>query len=295
MIVLRSIPLSFAVFWRLLIVLPVALPLVVVFATLLTFFWALVSVLLAVPVVVTAQTFLTMIGIRAGLQALGAWNAPSFDRLLGASFKWALVQIAVALVLFGPSGIVLAVTGEYGPEIFGALLSGDGYSAWVSLLTSGTVFGTAMAVSLVLSFLAYAALMVPMAAAAFGAGADVQRLDLLWGLGSAFVSLLVVSVLAFAISILSGSAFASGEALGVAGIYTYAWAFDQKLPQLGSNEILRLAALTLLEVWTYAWIFAAAALAFTKRRGLPEKPEAPGFEMPRAESVDYRSLRKTRQ
>jgi hypothetical protein len=78
MIFFKSIPLSLAVFWRFLIVLPVFIPIALAVTLSFSLTFGLLMPFLIGLFFNAAYAFLTLVGIRAGFQALGVYSAPSF-------------------------------------------------------------------------------------------------------------------------------------------------------------------------------------------------------------------------
>jgi hypothetical protein len=308
MIVLRSLVLSFSVFWRLLIVMPVVIPITMVVA----FAFSLVFFPLANLFVTIAQVFIGMIGIRAGMQALGAWNPPSLEKLILTSLKWGLLCFVLGLMIGIVAGVtVFALEGEGAwRQLQSALLANSG-NLWWTLATSGTPLGWIVVGTIALIYAIGAALMVPMAASAHAASEKAQRLDVFWSFGASFPAMLVVLIGSAAVAAACGALFLSHAVVQDALIAAAAWLDGASPAAVPVDAMLRIAALLLVELWTYAWIFAAASLAFVRRRDeaaadsavVPAPPAAAasgiaarapaGPETPSA--VDVRALRKSRE
>jgi hypothetical protein len=298
MIFLKSIPLSLSVYWRLLVILPVLLPLAFIAALAFSSVW----VFLAWFYFIVAQVFVSLVGIRAAFQALGEWNPPSFDRLLVAAFKWGLVFCVLGLAIFLMAGaLAVALTRRDALSLL-RLVAGNGLDDWIALGASGTVLGLIFLGAAATYYLMSAALTVPMAASAHAATEGGRPLGLMWTFGARVPGILAVYLVALAVSLATGSVVVSTNGFAFAATVAVALVRGEGLPVPSWPDLARFAAMVLIEFWTYAWAFAVAALAFVSRRDEAAADSAvvtagaagpAGVVTPAA--VDLRALRKSRE
>jgi hypothetical protein len=291
MIVLRSIPLSFSVFWRFLVVLPLFAP--IALAVVLSL--SLILPFLAGVFSSIAMAFAALLAIRGGLQARGASLTPVFRRLLVSSIQWGLFETVVYAVIGISIGLALWLATPFGPSELSDLVRQADPDVGLEFLTSSPAVlaiglgGLCLIYGLSLSF------SVPKAAAAYSAGEKVRPLDFFWGFGTSFFSLAVVMIAAGVIALFSGALFGTAALVGYGFGHVVAWITQGRPPAMPAPGLAMLAGLALIQIWTYCWFYAACALAFLRQ--LDRVEAEPGAEriVPQAEPVDVRALRKSRE
>lgn len=292
MIFLRSIPLSFSVFWRFLVVLPLFLPV----AGVLVLVYSLFLPFLAAFFAQIAIAFAMMLALRGAYQARGVSGVSVFGRLFVAALKWGFFEAFVYLLIGFAMALAFWALAVMDLEQIGALLASPEPPALRDLLSASPVVlgigivGTGLIYGLSVAF------MVPKAAAGYAAGNAAEPLDFFWGFGTGFVSLALVMLAAAAISYLTGAMAGAAELLLHSVAVVSDWATgtegDQPLPVAA---LALLAGLVLLQIWTFCWTYAAAAEAFLQRHARIAEARAAERVLPLSDPEELRALRKSRQ
>lgn len=291
MIVLRSIPLSFSVFWRFLVVLPlfapIALAVVLSLSLILPFLAGIFSSI--------AMTFAALLAIRGGMQARGVSLTPVFGRLMVSSIQWGLFETIVYAVIMISIGLALWLATPIDPSELGDVVRQADPDVGLELLTSSPAVLAIGLGGLCLIFGLSVSFSVPKAAAAYSAGVKVRPLEFLWGFGTSIFSLAVVMIAAGVISLLSGAVFGTAALVGYGFGHAVAWITQGRPPAEPPVSLVVLVGLALVQIWTYCWFYAACTLAFLRRLERVEADRGNEPIVPQAEPVDVRELRKSRE
>jgi len=274
---LRAIPFSLAILWRLAMVFPfliVGLALFGIAAGVLMVVLAIVSPVLTFLLVlsfgVAASVLPMMVGARLGLQARGASTRNSYVGLVLPAIGYGLFEaFCVLLIIAGAAAVYLFAT----PLTLQDLMQIDG-------MTQADLAKTLMSVSpaITLSLLwvggvlvvgLRAALLMPFAGASVGADPSGRAHTPFYGFGSEFLSMLILVVIsyvlwAFAVPI----AFAISELLGYGE--TLAAALTQLqmtrgtdvLALLGLETAVFIGVTLLLYLWAFSLQCAGGALLY---------------------------------
>jgi len=314
---LRIFPLSFAILWRFLLV----LPLWIVFYTILSVLAAFgvlellgsipvlgIFALFALPLVLMAITYTIsvhpyLIGIGIGLRSRGIKTDPSQGRLIKAAIIYGLIESILAyillVVLFAASILVLKTEVAWASALYV-----DQIPDPMTALSRQIAFGTLTVLSLLSNIAVMclrAALLPSFAGAAAGTDPDGRPHSLLDGFGTSFVlmmlTLLLITVISSLIIPFAGDAISY---VGLTSILTSQ--LDQIVLYATSDQAfsftLRHAMLIVLAILLSIWLFclqcAGAVLSYECRS--KQKPIFPGAPDPEpvATSVDLAELRRSR-
>jgi hypothetical protein len=148
--------------------------------------------------------------------------------------------------------------------------------------------------AVVLFFAIFAAMMVPLAAAAHGANENAHPKDFFWGFGASFFGLFVVTV---AVTVAYYWVGVDG-AVSIYATQGIAWimsaVFGERVDLFTRNTILANAPLIVFGFWLFCLQYAAAAQAYVSRRGSLEEERAT-MVVPQADPEGLRDLRKSRE
>lgn len=291
MIILRSIPLSFSVFWRFLVVMPLFVPL----AGLVVLAFSLVFPFLAGLFAQIATTFAVMLALRGAYQARGVSGASVFGKLFGAALKWAGFELVVYLVIGIGIALALWLSAQLDMEGAIALLETPSLGGIWAFFAASPFSSTVAVIGIAVLYGLSIGFLVPKAAAGYSAGADAPGFDFFEGFGVSFLSLAVVAVASYAVSYLSGAAAGSVALveLAVNGLTSWWTGLRMEAPQQAA--LIKLALLVLVQIWSFCWLYAAAALAFLNHLGRIESVREAESIVPRTDPDELRALRKARQ
>lgn len=305
MLFLRAIPFSFAILWRLVLVLPFMVLALIVFGIIgLVFFFALALILpelavLMVTVVLFAATSVipTMVGTRLGLQARGVQAQNSYGGLFLPAIGYGLFEGLIGLIVILVGLGVVVVTSPITLSELGNILQTQPDAAIDAILAGNPVTGLVVMMLVGVLFMGMrAALLVPMAAASIGRDPNGSRHTPFMGFGARILSLFSLVLLGYAIStfllpVLFGTAllFGQGDALGAT------------LDQIESGQasgamagLVFIALSVLFWLWAFSLQCAGATLAYLERQGISEIFAEEEAATQRMDTEDLRNLWKSR-
>lgn len=278
MTLLKAIPLSFAIFWRMLIMTPLLAALLAalaaavgvvgfIFAFFMPFtfmllygmFWTLV--LSVIPILLAARTGLTLLGQKP---LIGAGNLTKPAALYGL-----IIAVFTLLMLFLTT-IAFGLQVKLPLAEFAALSdTAKGQMALVALATNEFILMRTLLVATCISSVFFASLMMPLAAASIGRDINGHRHTPLAGFGVGVMPIFALIVIGQMISFLSSDAFLWGIAqLGLSASFDAALA-DLNLMAQGLIDPawnhwfgVVIALYLILSLWLLSLQCAGAALVF---------------------------------
>ena len=251
-IFIQALPLSFATFWRYLLLLP--------FLALFAFIISLASIIPIIGWIVpgTVSAGLTIIGLRCALAARGHANLIDTSKLLNVSVAFCLIIIAAGLFLDGIHWFMWMGLNQAGIEI-------DPLGLFVGLLGLSYYWSAVLLALLSPTALVAAALAVPMTSAAFSATPKGRDMQLAYGFGSGVVGLMIV----MAVWLFAGHIFSFfGEiwtTFGLIASALWAWYQNEPLPWSLSIDPWTAFASTISMTWASSWFFATAVLSWERK------------------------------
>ncbi len=277
MTLLRAIPFSLNVLWRLAIVFPFMLVAIFVFGFIATIFTVLVmfvsplvGFLMAMSFAVAAGVLPVIVGARLALQARRASMRNSYFGLMLPAIGYGLFEaFCVMLITAAGAGVYLVAT-PLTFDDFGRFATMDQEMLVEQLLSvSPAVSLSILWVGGVLMIGLRAALLMPFAGASIGMDPGGRPHTPFYGFGSDFISLLILVAIGYILSML-----AVPIALALCYLLGFGQTLAATLPQLEANPSLSALALMGKEVWIflgiclllYLWSFslqsAGGALAY---------------------------------
>ncbi|HEV8035995.1 hypothetical protein [Yoonia sp.] len=274
---LRAIPFSFNILWRLALVFPfmtialIMLGIVAGFLVFVTAFIApLVSILLIGFFAVGASVLPTMVGTRLGLRARGASVRNSAAGLVLPAVGYGLFEALCVLLIVALSSVVYVLATPLTWQDLGQLIEMDEDVLLQQLMSVSPVItliifavGGLFVVSL------RAALLTPFAGASIGADPSGRAHTPFYGFGSAFWSLLPLTILSYvlwglAVPLVTLICFmlGFGEALAMAASQVETMEGAELLDLLGLETGVFLALLIVFYLWAFSLQCAGGALAF---------------------------------
>lgn len=281
MIILRAIPLSFAILWRYLLVLPFVILALIVFGAIcvmFAFISAIVSPVLAILVVlaftIAASTIPVMVGTRLGLQAQEIIPKNGYMGLLGPAMGYGLFEgISVLIILSGAFALYLVATPMTAAGLMAALEGPEDSVLPALLAVSPATTLTLVGLTGFAIITLRAALLVPLTGASVGFDPEGRTHTPFYGFGVNLLPLLLLVAVTYGlwalVMPLAGAIFAQ---LG------YVDAFLSIMAQLeepgadfwevASTYSTELTILVGGSVLAYVWVLslqcAGAAAAFRK-------------------------------
>lgn len=267
MTLLRAIPFSLAILWRLTLVFPfliIGLAMFGLIAAVLMFFLAFVSpvltFLVALSFGVAASVLPVMIGARLGLQARGASTRNSYLGLILPAVGYGLFEAFCVLLIFaGALGVYLVATPlslqdlaqlqSMDPELLAQQLMSVSPAITLSLLWVGGVLVIGLR----------AALLMPFAGASVGADPSGRAHTPFYGFGSEFISLLILVAISYILWALAvPAAIAASYLLGFGDNLSAALAQLEFAQGAAALELLGLetAVFIGISVLIYLWGFS---------------------------------------
>lgn len=305
MLIIRSFFLSFAALWRFLIFLPIiaiftiSLILGTYLLVILSLFskaYLILLIIIVSVIYVTGSTFAGLVTIRCALAGKGVYGIPVFSRLLGASFKFGILQLVFYIAVYFAAAMIVAILELYEfQDIRGLIADGEIEKLGDFLEKSPELLYLALSLFVVANAF-FAALLVPMAANSYSASAKTDPHDLFWGFGAGFIEIFIVVVIVALIGYYTEIYVHSVEFVTYIATYINSL-FASKLsaPDMDPNHLVTIAASFFGAMWLYCWQYAAGALAFLRRRKRMEEAKAKIEAQPVVHSVDLAELRKSRQ
>lgn len=288
--ILETLIFSLSVLWRFLIIVPVfAVVSLAIMVGLGFVFLPLAGILFPI-----LATLAGLIAVRCGLAALGYGSSPVPGRLVGASLKFTFFQILVYLVMMLIAGLLIAVLNLYGVPGIADILQDFEVSSWQYVLAENKRLA-AILVGLVMFILAFhTCLLVPVAAAASGAGEGARQYDFFFGFGSSFVVLFIITTVATGISYTVGDSPKTDLMYTKLTFFVFSFFTDIRTPQISEAEWLQMGAYALFAIWLFCWQYGAATLAFVRYRLAVEEEFRSEHAVEKADPEELRDLRKSR-
>ena len=208
MILLRAIPFSFNVLWRMVLVFPFMILALIVFGFIAAFFMLfasliapLVTVVIAIAFGVAASVLPVIVGCRLGLQAKEATMRNGYFGLVLPAIGYGLFEVfCLLLILAVGAGVYLLATpltltnltqlAALDEELLIAQLMSVNPAVTLSVLWVGLVLAIGMR----------AALLMPFAGASIGADPSGRPHTPFYGFGREFISLLIIVAIAYVLS-----------------------------------------------------------------------------------------------
>lgn len=302
MLLLRAFPLSLAITWRFLIIIPLW-AILYLLMTVLTFWgsFLVIGIAVRIPLIGSilviflsilsiAFTFLILIhpyltAIRIGLNVLGVKTEPSEKRLLGAAAGYGLIQWILNLLLLV---IIAAVATLFvGSNFhFASLFYGDQLTDPIAYLSQRISFGSLTVLSAISGFaiLALRAAMLPVLAnVAAGRDPRGRSYTPAHGFGQGFVTMLTILLVMIILSVLIMQ-FVSDAAgyVGLTNVLTSQLGQAVSFVASDAQDFTftpKHAALIAIAIFVSVWLFclqcAAAALNYENRSiQSPEEKQA---------------------
>ena len=308
MLILRAFPLSFAILWRFIIVLPfllIFLAAYVTFTVVWGFFFGLISIFFTI-LLILALTFVmalipTMVGTRLGLQAKGETVRGNYGGVFKAALGYGAFEAAARLVLtFGASGLVVLLTPDLTADNFWIVLAGTVEPA---LNRETSMSGSTIAFLITtLLFAALRAALLPAFAGAAGRGDPGSAFHTPFsGFGSSFIWLFLLIIITYILPFVL-------IPLGVLGVIEYGLTgpfvdrFLALQPVLMGTQDYAFAMIDLYVIggivifglWLFSLQCAGAVLAFSKRRVTYQAQKAADQEVERLDPDELRELVRSR-
>ncbi|MEJ6396924.1 hypothetical protein [Yoonia sp. 208BN28-4] len=205
MVILRAFPLSFSIYWRMLLVFPVIIVALIVLGGLvgllvLILAMLLPTVIVSVLVFALCMSFMTtplLVGMRMGLIALGHTPRNTYGGLWGFAAMYGLVMALLTTVI---TAIVLIVSSFlFG---FAPMSPGLGGADILMALSQNSTLATGLFITInLIPFCIFAALMMPMAASSIGKDTNGERHTPFAGFGKGFIPVVVLMLVAQAVNI----------------------------------------------------------------------------------------------
>lgn len=259
----RSIPFSFAVFWRFSIIFPfILIPAFVVIAG-----TALIFPPIAFFITLVVYNFCALVGMRAGIGAAGFGNGPDFLALIRWSLLFTLFHLFCSLFIgaLGWAVVMLARLMGYDEmgNLFWVIFSND----WLAQLRAAPLLAGTFLFFWVTTTALWCMSLVPQASAAWASTtARTNSVHLFSGFGSGFFGLFLVSFLSTALIVWTRATEGMLRFFGRLIEWAYVEYMDylELPPSLG--ELLPGLFYMLIWLWASCWVFGAAALAFVRYR-----------------------------
>ncbi len=290
-LIFQSIPLSFAVLWRLMILLPFLGAFAFFMITGFGFIgsiWALISAIMA-------TTIASITAIRAGLAARDVWTPPVFNRLIVASFKYGIFFQIVYILFSVLAGLLIVTLSIYGFSDLNSLLIGKKYVSDLDVLSGASTLLYTLAVLGLVFMVFHTGMLVPLAAASYGVGEKVEDFDFFWGFGAGFFGLFVISMFTTIATFAIGVPFAFGQLYALALSWFLSTFMDVRPLELSSAELIESGLLVLAGLWLFSLQYAAAAQAFLNRRESMVAEKVQQNTFPAADPTELRALRNSRE
>jgi hypothetical protein len=308
--IFRTFILSFSIFWRMVLVIPVY----ITFATCFAFgalFVPMSGLMIAAVAGLTALAILAMtaimtiaftmisvianiIAIRAGLSARDAWGPPDFIRLLKVGFQYSVFHTFVALFVLGLAGGALIVLHLSGVVVGMAELNKINPNDPVSLSSLHPAVLVIVGLAVLILYVIMAAMQTPLAAAAHGVNMKAHQPDFFYGFGDRFViQFIIVVVTNTALMVLQVY-----NLIAAIPIVLYATIAGDGVPPevrvaFGSMEtVLAVGGLLLFGIWLISLLNAAATQSYLDLAG---RRAAAAAEVVVAQRIDPDTLRDLRQ
>lgn len=313
MLVLRALPFSFSILWRMLLVLPfVAIFAVIcwVVSLFMIMFFAVISPVVAIVlmIVVSIVTFSsvsilpTLVGMRLALESQGVQPKNTYGRLVLPTFGYGLIEGLLVVLVIVAFAFVLA---SGSPLTFNDIFmdpNGFSESDVAPILTENPSLFLIGFLGVFIAIAAIrAALLGPLAGASVGCDPDGQPHTPLYGFGSRFLSLLIVVIVAWSGLFVSGFVIAAlAGALGLEAefqamllqsemlIYTYDFS------QLTWGVGLWIAFTILIWVWAQSYQAAGAAMAYLDKTVVCKAIVVEQTQVAKMSDDDLRNLWKSR-
>ena len=208
MTLLRAIPFSLAVLWRMVLVFPFMIIGLIMFGILVAFFMFIaafispfLSVIIAMAFGVSASVLPVMIGARLGLQAKGSGVRNSYLGLLLPAVGYGLFEaFCVLLIIVAAAGVYFLAT-PLTVQDLGQLIRMDETVLLEQLMSvSPAITLSLLWVGGVLVIGLRAALLMPLAGASVGADPSGRPHTPFYGIGRDFLSMLILVAIAYILS-----------------------------------------------------------------------------------------------
>jgi hypothetical protein len=251
-------------------------------------------IVVAWALVMTGFNFVGLVAIRTALMAQGEFNPVEIGRLVKNSIKYAfffvLVYVAFASLLIF-IGFILTELGlsDLPPRFW------ERGEAGAAMFANSLIVKILLVIYAVFFLLLNAAMMVPMAAAAWSSTEKMQRLDMFWGIGTSMIAMLLVALSIY------GTIYALGIVSKIIQLFSYligvgyAGMTQNNLPQMTWVEMQPLLIGFGVSIALYYWQYVAAALGFLQRRERLEADRIAANQRPKSDWIDPNELRKARQ
>jgi hypothetical protein len=244
--------------------------------------------------VMTGFNFVGLVAIRTALMAQGEFNPVEIGRLVKNSIKYAfffvLAYVAIASLLIF-IGFILTELGlsDLPPRFW------EKGEAGAAMFANSLMAKILMGIYAVFFVSLNAAMMVPMAAAAWSSTEKMQRLDMFWGIGSAIIVMLLVAITGYVVQYIFGIGAKNVQLFSYLIGVGYAGLTQNNLPQMTWVQMQPLLIAFGISIALYYWQYVAAALAFLKRREALEAARIAATQRPKSDWIDPNELRKARQ
>ena len=290
LLIIKSIPLSFAVLVRMIIPTIGILFLVTLTVLVLGPLTLGLAAVVAVPVM---AVLIALYGIRAALELLGDRSPTDHKSLLLSACIFAVILAIAKAVTASATGALAIIFADWS---MGDLVSASTYqdaNRETQAAFELNLLGAFAAVTLFLSAATSALLAIPMANAARAAGRGSHGGSFFSGFGGSFVPLLLVYLVAQALQY-------------VFGVFQIFFAFIPFLLALsGPSVFAELAEMDVTYIlwgvgaasallWLYAWTWAACALALEKSEKAARTSRSVLAHVAQTPEIDIRALRKSR-
>ncbi|MFQ6548714.1 hypothetical protein AADZ90_012200 [Aestuariibius sp. 2305UL40-4] len=312
MFFLRTFALSFSIYWRFLIVVPLIGLLFIAFfvaAIGIGFVLSLVSLPLAVIVIamliLIANAIPLLIALRLGASAKGEEVNGTYRDLFLPALGYGFIEMLAVMILSAIVVFAVAVLSPYGVSELQDFLSEAETvpeTAFEDVSTIVPLFAAPFLIFVAASIVR-AALLVPMTASAVGAGMHGRSYPFLWKVGGGFIPVFIICLISFLSPVLIG--IAGNQVLQVIGLddeIRQFWdAFQNR--QTGSffdvpfaTEGYAVGAISLLLLlWFFCLQAAAGVTAFRKIATIEDHTLAEERQVDRMSAEDLRAMRKSRQ
>ncbi|MEO8530646.1 MAG: hypothetical protein ABI459_05450 [Deltaproteobacteria bacterium] len=294
MLIIRSLVVAAAGFWRFVIVVPFLLLLILC----LTMIIGTKSSVFAWIFFASSANFAMLVAMRTAFAQIGEFSTPDLWKLMKGGVKYWLLHTVVTLILFFAAAMIVRIADANGMTGLGAKLRDSGFGQTFESAMLNPFFARVMYSAAALSALFWTALLVPQAAVAWSSTQKRDPFDMLWGFGARFFALVPVVALTFGVIIVT-NAVARGYLL-VDYVFYAGYAFmagmsGDEIETLTQSEIIDAAFGALIVVLAAYWQAVAAALAFVDRRDQGEAERETRNVTAEDERVDAASLRRARQ
>ncbi len=319
MILLRAFPLSFAILWRFVVVLPIliiAMMMLAFMAFLFMLFFALISplftIMIAIAFGVGTTVIPVMVGMRLGLQSYEVRPKNTYLGVMIYAIGYGLFEAVCVLVLVALGGVlyVMATPLTYEELTQIALMGEEALLMQLTSVSPIVGYGILTTVTLLI-FSLRAGLLVPFAGASIGADPNGRHHTPFFAFGHGFIGLLALVILTYIGWIMVVPAvMLVGIAIGFDDTLALSLAEAERgisadwTSVLGLEVGLLLVLALFLYLWLFSYVCAGGTLRYRELQVAVEnrhqefankmEPELKSDEPPMSNDIDMLDLVRSR-